>query len=124
MAERFEVAQGYRKRAREELAASEAMLDGRFYAAAISRAYYAVYYAITALLIEKDIVVKSHKQTAVGFRKNFIKTGQFEAKYSSILDELFNVRMLTDYDAIPEIDDASCRHLLKQAHDFVERMLA
>jgi uncharacterized protein (UPF0332 family) len=124
MAERINISQGYRKRAREELEASRAMLAGHFYAASISRAYYAVYYAISSLLVEKDIITKSHKQTAIEFRKQFIKTGQIERKYSGILDELFNSRMISDYDAIPEIDEKTVRHLLQEAHEFVQRVLS
>lgn len=124
MAERIKIARAYRERAGEELNASNAMLEGRFYAASISRAYYAVYYAMTALLIELDVVTKSHKQTAVEFRKRFIKTKHFDVKYSTILDELFSVRMLSDYDAIPEIDEERARHLLDAAADFVRTVLA
>lgn len=124
MAERIKIAEGYRARAREELEASRSMLEGHFYAASISRAYYAVYYSMNALLIEMDIATKSHKQTAIEFRKHFIKTEKFEKKYSTILDQLFNVRMLSDYDATPEIDEEKTKHLLSLAEDFVENVLA
>lgn len=123
MAERIKIAQGYRSRAKEELAASRAMLEGRFYAAAISRAYYAAYYAMTALLMELDVVTKSHKQTAIEFRKRFIKTKRFDVRFSNILDELFNVRMLSDYDAIPEIDEERARRLFELAEEFVNALL-
>lgn len=123
MAKRIHIAESYRKRAREELEASRSLLNGHFYAASISRAYYAVYYAINSLLIEKEIVAKSHKMTGIEFRKQFIKTGRFDKKFSRILDELFNVRMISDYDAIPEIDEAAAKHLLSEAHTFVEGAL-
>ncbi|MFH1829544.1 MAG: HEPN domain-containing protein [Pseudomonadota bacterium] len=123
MAQRIKISQGYRSRAKEELEASRAMLEGRFYAASISRAYYAVYYAMTSLLIEMDIMTKTHKQTAIEFRKHFIRTKKLDVKYSNILDELFNVRMLSDYDAIPEIDETRAGHLLNSARDFVNAVL-
>ncbi len=123
MVERVKAAQGYRHRAQEELEASKAMLESGFFAAAISRAYYAAYYAMTALLVEVDVITKSHKQTAVEFRKRCIKTKKFDVRYSNILDELFNVRMLSDYDAIPEIDEARARHLLRLAEEFVKKIL-
>lgn len=123
MAERIRIAEGYRARAREELEASSSMLENRFYAASMSRAYYAVYYSIMALLTEMDIVTKTHKQTAIEFRRNFIKTKRFDARFSQILDELFSVRMLCDYDAIPEIDEGHAERLLNLAKEFVERAL-
>lgn len=123
MVKRIKIAGGYRNRAKEELEASQLMLESHFYVAAISRAYYAVYYAITASLVEMDIFPKSHKQTAIEFRKRFIKTCQFDKKYSEILDELFNARMISDYDAIPEIDEKRTKHLLALANEFVREML-
>jgi len=100
------------------------MHESHFYAAAISRSYYAVFYAMNALLIEKNISTKSHKQTAIEFRKQFIKTKILDMKYSNILDELFNVRMLCDYDAVPEIDEEKTHHLIELAQDFVEAVLS
>jgi uncharacterized protein (UPF0332 family) len=123
MAERLRIAEGYRKRSREEIEAARTMLKSHFHAAAISRSYYAVFYAMNALLIEKDIVTKSHKQTAIEFRKHFIKTEFFDMKYSNILDELFNVRMLSDYDALLEIDEEKTNYLIDLAEDFVETVL-
>lgn len=123
MAERHRISEGYRKRAHEEIEAARTMLKSHFYPAAISRSYYAVFYAMNALLIEKDIATKSHKQTAIEFRKIFIKTKIFDMKYSNILDELFNVRMLSDYDVLLEIDEKKTHHLIDLAEDFVETVL-
>lgn len=123
MAKSLKIIEGYRKRAYEELEVSKSMLLNHFYAASISRAYYAVYYAITAVLLERGIITKTHKQTGVEFRRHFIKTKQFDKKYSKILDELFNIRMISDYDAIPEIDEETAKHLVQEAYEFVEEIL-
>lgn len=49
-----------------------------FYSAAISHAYYAIFYAAKSLLLTKKINTKApeiHKKTIDEFRKNFVDTG-------------------------------------------------
>lgn len=119
----FEIIESYRQRAREDLRAAEEMLASRFHLAAISRAYYALFYAATAILLEEGIVVHRHKQLGIEFRKHFIKTKKLPKKYSEILEELFQARQTADYDAIPEISETRVKELLEEAKDFVQTLL-
>lgn len=119
----FEIIESYRQRARDDLKAAEEMLASRFHLAAISRAYYALFYTATAVLLEKGITVHRHKQLGIEFRKHFIKTKELPKKYGEILEELFQARQTADYDAIPEISEARVGELLKEAKDFIQTLL-
>ena len=120
MAETLEIIESYQKRALEDLKAAETMLDSKFHLAAISLAYYVVFYAITSSLLKEGIIVHKHKQLGIEFRKNFIKTGQLDKKYSELLQQLFRSRQTADYDAIPNIPEEKVKELLKDAKEFVE----
>lgn len=120
----IEVLESYRKRALEDIKAAEQMLASKFHLAAVSLSYYAVFYAITAVLLERGIKVRKHKQLGIQFRKNFIKTGILPKKYSSFLDELFNARQTADYDAVPNIEQEAVPKLLNSAKEFVAVLLA
>lgn len=115
----IEVIESYRKRAEEDLRAAEKMFASKFHLAAISLAYYAVFYAITAVLLMKGIKVRKHKQLGIEFRKTFIKTEILPKKFSKILDELFHARQTADYDAIPKIKEELVPNLLDDAKEFV-----
>lgn len=121
---KIEVIESYRKRALEDLKAAEQMLASKFHLAAVSLAYYAVFYAITAALLAKGIKVRKHKQLGIEFRRTFIKTNVLPQKYSSLLDELFNARQSADYDAVPSIEQEEVPKLLLQAKEFVEVLLS
>lgn len=118
-----EIIESYSQRAKDDLKASEEMLASHFHLAAVSRAYYAIFYAMTAVLLEKGLTVHSHRQLGIEFRKHFIKTKELSPKYGEILEELFQARQSADYDAIPEITEKRVGELLKEAKDFVGALL-
>lgn len=123
MEEVKQLIEGYKKRSYEEIEASKLLAGSHLYAGAISRAYYACFYAINYLLFQEGIEVKTHKQVAIEFRKRFIKTNKLDKKFSRILDQLFNTRMLSDYDATIELEEEQVVHLIKLAEEFVHGTL-
>lgn len=111
--------ESYQVRAHEALlSAKDALADGHL-ETAISRAYYACYYAIHSKLEEKGEVAGSHKQTGILFRKIFIKTGLMDKRYSVFFRELFEWRMDSDYAPFPEATKELADDAIKKAEDFV-----
>jgi len=68
------------ERAKETIPEVETLMDGGFWNAAISRMYYACFYAVGALLIKHGIEVSTH----TGLRQMFGKT--LSRKEGSIQD--------------------------------------
>lgn len=116
----IDIIRAYQNRAKEDIAAATQLLNSHFYLAAVSRAYYAVFYAITAVLLANDSEIHSHKQLGIQFRKQFIQTQQVPQKFSALLEELFQARQAADYDAIPEMAPDEVQHLIKSADEFVK----
>jgi len=114
-----ELMQSYRDRAYDEIKAAKLLYESHLFAAAISRAYYASFYAINYIFLQDNIDVKTHKQLAIEFRKLYIKTGKFDKKISKILTQLFNCRMLCDYEASIDLEQEHVRHLIDLAEEFV-----
>ena len=71
--------------ARETLGAAEYLLKGGYYNDAVSRAYYAMFYAARALLASHDIHPKGHKGLILQFGLEFVKTGFIEEMYGRAL---------------------------------------
>lgn len=111
--------ESYRNRAREEIKAARLLFGSHLHAAAVSRAYYSCFYMINCLLLKEGIETKTHKQLAIEFRKRYIKTGALDKKFSRILDQLFNTRMLSDYDATIDLSADQVDHLIKLAEEFI-----
>lgn len=116
----IDIIQAYQRRAKEDIAAATQLLASHFYLAAVSRAYYAVFYAITALLLASGTEIHTHKQLGIQFRKQFVQTQKVPQKFSALLEELFQARQAADYDAIPEMDPDEVNHLIQSADEFVK----
>lgn len=65
------------ERAREELDTAELLFNNEKLKAANNRAYYSIYYSLTAVLCLEPIAFKKHKDTIGYFNKNYVHTGIF-----------------------------------------------
>lgn len=63
------------RRARRSLDATHHLFRGGFYEDAVSRAYYSMYFAAKALLLKRDITVKTHKGLLFKFGLEFVDEG-------------------------------------------------
>ena len=86
------------RKAEEKLAAGRNDWDQGFYGDAASRAYYAVYHAICAVLAERELSFTSHGQTLGAFNREFVQSGLFPPDTFRKIQRLFEDRQLGDYD--------------------------
>lgn len=97
-------------------------LDAGDFRATVNRAYYAVFYAASAILLTKDIERRRHSGVIGAFREHFVKSGLIEAQYSNIYGESLVIREDADYAVEIPIDRDMAETALDQARRFVARM--
>jgi uncharacterized protein (UPF0332 family) len=114
----------YLERARKALQQARDNLNLGHYDVATSRAYYAMFYAASALLVSKGISRSKHSGVYSAFGQYFVKPGLIEPQYSQMLVNAFNVRLDSDYDVRPTLNRAVAEDILRDAHQFVERATA
>ncbi len=108
--------------ANERLSYIPAILDIGDYKTAANRAYYAIFYAMRAVLALDGIDSKKHSGIIAEFRKQYIKTGIFESKMSDIISDLFEVRSSSDYDDFYTISKSRVTEQYEKAKYFVEKV--
>lgn len=113
--------QPYLERAHQDLEAAANNLKQGFYNVAVSRAYYAMFYAASALLASKGIARSKHSGVHAAFGEYFIKTGLIEAEYAKVLGHAFDSRLDTDYDIMFTTSRTLAKEVLHDAQRFVER---
>ncbi|HBE80568.1 MAG TPA: hypothetical protein DDW65_22705 [Firmicutes bacterium] len=64
---------------------------------AINRIYYAIFYAVSAALLERQVVFKKHSGVRAAFHQEFIKTGLMDIEWGKFYDQLFEDRQEGDY---------------------------
>jgi uncharacterized protein (UPF0332 family) len=69
------------EKGKEKLGAAKALLREGFIDDAISRAYYCMFHAASAVLLAEGITVDSHSALKTMFGLHFIKTGKIDKKY-------------------------------------------
>jgi uncharacterized protein (UPF0332 family) len=65
---------------------------------ASSRAYYAVFYVLEAVLLTKGLSFSKHSGVISAFNHHFVKTGIFPKEFSGWLTRLFRERQMADYE--------------------------
>lgn len=111
----------YLDRAHLDLEAAEANIREGYHAVAVTRAYYAIFYAATALLLSKGIWRSKHSGVMAAFRQHFIKPGLIEVEYSDIYGNAFDTRLDSDYDMTATMDRDIAKDVLSDARRFVAR---
>ena len=76
---------------------SKFLLDNGSFDGSINRSYYAMFTIIRALLAEEDIDFSKHSAVIGYFRREYIKTGVFDKKFSDYIGKAFIRRNDCDY---------------------------
>lgn len=84
--------------------------------------YYAVYYAVNAILVFNEVETKTHSATKSQFSLLFVKTGKFDKKFGRLFSELFDWRQKGDYENIFDYDEESVRPLFEPVAEMIKKI--
>lgn len=96
--------------------------EGMSMRAVINRLYYAMFYAVLALLQAKQLGTSKHIGSISLFDREFIKTGIFDKNMSKSLHRAFELRQKGDYMEDAEVTQKDVDDILPQAIDFVKNI--
>lgn len=113
----------YAQRAQKEVAEARVHLKNGYLETALSTAYYSCFYAIHSKLAFLGIIAKSHKQAGIEFRRQYVKTGLMDKKFSRALNLLSEWRETVDYVPLPDVDPQKAKELVAMAEEFVVTLL-
>jgi uncharacterized protein (UPF0332 family) len=111
----------YLDRAYLDLQAARSNLQQGFYGVAITRAYYAMFYAANAPLASEGISRSKHSGVHSAFGERFVKGGLIETEYAKMLGHAFDSRLDSDYDVEFVADQVLAEDVLNDARRFVDR---
>lgn len=91
---------------------------------AANRAYYAMFYAVLALLQMMEKVPRKHSGAIPLFDAEFVRKGIFPKKLSGFLHQAFALRQESDYQTTEPISFEQTDELIRNASDFVQTVEA
>jgi uncharacterized protein (UPF0332 family) len=109
----------YFEGARDALESAQFNFDNGYYGVAINRAYYAYFYAATAMLMTLDLTRSKHSGVMAAFREHFVKTGLFSVEDSWAYGEAYELRNTTDYEMLGKADESEARTVVENAGRFI-----
>ena len=112
----------YMQNAQEMLEVAKENLDNNRVNSACNRAYYGVFYAASALLFSKGKSYGKHSAVLAAFRQYFIKTGEFDKRWSDDYEFVMDNRHTADYDLYDAIDREDAVLVMAKAQEFVEEV--
>lgn len=111
------------QRAVEALGAAENMTRLGYHTDAVSRAYYAVFYAARAATSAADIPEsKTHKGAIYLFREHLVLTGSLEKEWAEMFAFAYTARHGADYEILSGVSAEEAAARCSDARQFVERI--
>ena len=108
------------ERAEQSIRAAKQLALGGYSDFAASRAYYAAFYAATAILLHQGLELSKHSAVIATIHQLFVKTGKLDKEQGKSLNWLFELRAIGDYGVTAHVS----RKDVDQAIDAAERFLA
>ena len=109
-------------KSKEKLDAAKVLLREGFIDDAISRAYYSIFHAGSAVLLAEGITVDSHSALKTMFGLHLVKTGKIDRKYGRWLNRLKDERENGDYDIFTSFDRKDAEDGITEAEEFIQEM--
>lgn len=87
-----------------------------------NRLYYAAFHAVSAVLIKKEVPVRSHKGAILMFNRDYVKTGCVSKEDGILFSQLESLRELGDYNCYIETTEEQITPFIEKTRNFVQKM--
>ena len=108
------------QKARQTYDAAQLLLERGYRDSAASRAYYAMFHAAQALLLDRGLSYSSHSAVIAAFGREIARPGVMEARFHRYLIDAQDVRNAADYAIEPALDEERVQTLLSRCQEFLE----
>ena len=107
------------ERAEQSLAAARELHARGYTDIAASRAYYAVFYAASAALLQADLETTKHSGVVALIHQHFVRTGRLSREHGRAINWLYELRGIGDYGLTVHVLEDEAAHAIDLAGQFV-----
>lgn len=110
------------ERAEETIVEAKLLAGEGHYNAAMSRLYYACFYAALALLVANNITTSSHAGVKTMLGLHFVSNGVLDKEHGKTFSRLFEIRHSGDYDDFVYCDKEMTDEYTPKAEAFITKI--
>jgi uncharacterized protein (UPF0332 family) len=107
------------ERAGQSLGAARSLVAQGYCDIAASRAYYAAFYAATAVLLSEGLEMSKHSGVIASIHQRFVKTGKLDKEHGKTLNWLFELRNVGDYGVTEHVSRQEAEQAIQAAASFL-----
>src|SRR5258708_18206274 len=111
-------------KARETFNEVDILVKNKLWNTAVNRLYYSCFYAVIALLVDKDIEALTHSGVRQMFGFHFIKTGAVDQDLGRFYTRIFDLRQTGDYEDFIDFDEQRVLELIEPADKLIAQIEA
>ena len=112
------------ERAETNLQVARELLAKEYFDVSASRAYYAAFYAASALLLNEGMDTSKHSGVIALIHQHFVKSGRLNKEQGRNLNWLFELRSVGDYGVSLHVVQQDAQRAVNIAEDFFEAVKA
>ncbi|MEQ9426906.1 MAG: HEPN domain-containing protein [Cyclobacteriaceae bacterium] len=105
------------------LASARLLAENSMWEACTNRLYYAVFYAVNALLVKNEIKASTHSGLKTQFSLRFVKTGLLPKNFGVLLSRVFDLRNEGDYGNLFTIEEEEIVNLFPEVEQMIDRII-
>ena len=107
---------------RQSLESAERELAARAAVFAINRLYYAAFYSVSALLLQRGLKFRKHSGVRSACHREFVRSGELELPWGQFYDRLFESRQEGDYLPLVSFEMDYVEEQVQLCRGFLDRL--
>lgn len=108
------------ERSRNALDAATNLFEDEYFDFAASRAYYAAFYAASALLLNEGLETKKHSSVIALIHQHFVKNKKLPVEQGKNLNWLFELRSIGDYGGVIRLSFEEAQRAIQVSASFMD----
>ncbi len=110
------------EKARNTLSDAKKYINNATLESTVNRIYYAMFYAVNALLITKGLASSKHSGVLGLFNREVVKKGLIERRFGKFYSDMLNNRQEGDYKDFVKFEREDVEEWLKKAEEFIAKI--
>lgn len=110
------------EKAKNTLSYAKSYIDDATLDSTVNRIYYAVFYAVNALLITQGLYASKHSGIRAIFNREIVNKGLIEKQWGEFFADMFDRRQKGDYKDFVKFEKQDVEEWLKKAEEFINKI--